>query len=414
MFGVLYNNYMTKKRVVIIGGGFTGVKCALELAKKRRDDIQIRLVSDRANFEYHGALYRLVAGGSPLEVCLPLRDIFAGYNVDIVIDRAAKIDTDNQMVIGKSGSTYGYDYLVLGLGAETNYFGIPGLEDNSLGMKTITDALNLKHHIAETLALCPSQSLSERERNLHFVIVGAGPTGVELAGELAGYVRHLVQEHNLDPALVRIDLVERGERILPKLSEKLGNRVSQRLEKLGVRIMCDTAIESFDGETVMLSGEKVQSPTVVWTAGVRANELVDQLNVEQDRMGRVVVDKHLQVVEHENIFFGGDIAATQFSGMAQTAINDGRYIADCIHRSVTKPGELFKNYQPGEPIYAIPAGPRWAGTQWGRVCFFGRVGWFLRRLVDLIVFVNFLPFGKAWSAFRSHYHVQHQHPNEVC
>ena len=403
---------MMKKRVVILGGGFTGVKCALELAKQKRDDLRIRLVSDRPNFEYHGALYRLATGGSPLEVCLPLREIFEGYQVDVVVDRAREIDCPNTMVRGDSGSTYAYDYLVLGLGAETNYFNIPGLAEHSLGMKTITDAFKLKHHITQTLALCSSQPLQEREKSLRFVIVGAGPTGVELSGELAGYVRHLVGRHGLNPHLVTIDLIERSERILPQLNEGLARRVGEQLQSLGVSVLCNTALESLEGDTVTLSGKVIHSPTVIWTAGVRANHLIDQLGVPQDPSGQVIVNQHLQVDTYDTIFFGGDSAATQFSGMAQTAINDGRYIADCIRRRLDNPEGAFKHYAPGEPIYAIPAGPGWAGAQWGRICFFGRIGWMLRRLADLFVFINLLPFHKAWRAFRHHYHVQHH--QEIC
>lgn len=403
---------MYKKQVLIIGGGFAGVKCALELARRGLDDVHIRLVSDRSNFEYHGALYRLVAGGNPLEVCLPLRDIFEGLDVDVIEDSITTIDTKSREAEGASGSTYAYDYLVLGMGAQTNYFGIPGLEEYSYGMKTIRDALDLKSHIIETLALCPTQGLAERTKSLHFVIVGAGATGVELAGELAGYVRQLVAKHNLDPDLVQIDLVECADRILPKLHPKLARRIHRQLESMGVEIKLETTVDSLNHDEITLSGVVDHSPTVIWTAGVRANELVNQLGVEQDRAGRVIVDEHLQPQGHERIFVAGDMAATAFSGMAQTAIADGRYIADTIARLSQDSEALPKQYQPTDPIYAIPVGPGWAGTQWGRVRFYGKVGWFLRRLVDWVVFINFLPLKQAWGAFRAHYHVQN--PTDVC
>lgn len=388
-----------------------GVKCALELAR-RDNNVRIRLVSDRPNFEYHGALYRLVAGGSPLEVCLPLRDIFDGLDVDVVVDRVTTIDRTNHMVIGASGSTYVYDYLVLGLGAETNYFGIPGLAEHSLGMKTIGDALELKRHITDTLSLCPTKSLPDQQHVLRFVIVGAGATGVELAGELAGYIHHLVRRHDLDPNMVAIDLVERGDRILGNMCEDVSHNIHERLEQLGVNVLCNTSIESLENDQVVLSGETVHSPTVVWTAGVTANKLMNQLDGPQDRMGRIGVNEYLQLPNQEHIFVGGDCAGTEHSGMAQTAIAHGAYIAHTINRLVTNSDTAVPPYQVKKPIYAIPAGPGWAGIEWGRHCFYGRLGWIIRRWLDWKVFRNLLPFSRALGAFRSHY--QSEHPHEIC
>jgi len=399
---------MQKRRILIIGGGFAGVKCALELSLTNTPRTQIRLVTDKQNFEYHGALYRLVAGKSPLEVCLPLRDILDDSRVEIIVDRAVDIDKEGQIVRGESGSTYQYDDLVLALGAETNYFGIPGLEEHAWGMKTIDDALRLKRHITQTLELCPSQNLEEQTRSLNFVIVGAGPTGVELSGELAGYTRQLVSQNGLDPKRVSISLIERADRILPKLNEKLANKVTRQLEHLGVDVQTGKSIESLNDDEVVISGDSRASATVVWTAGVKANSLINSLDLEQDRMGRVLVDEYMNAPGFENIYVAGDVAATPYSGMAQTAINDGRYIADAIHRKIADPEAVKRIYSQSEPIYAVPAGPAWSGTQIGRINVFGRLGWITRRLVDWIVFYNFLPFSKAWAAFNSHYHVQEE------
>ncbi len=397
---------MQKRRIVIIGGGFMGVKCALELSRANLDNTKIRLITDKSNFEYHGALYRLVAGKSPMEVCLPLRDILDESRVEIIIDKAIAIDTKDQYVTGESGSTYNYDDLVLGLGAETNYFGIPGLQENSWGMKTIDDALQLKKHVIQTLQMCPAQDHAERTKALNFVIIGAGPTGVELAGELGGYAKQLIANANLDPNLVNIVLVERSDRILPKLHQKLSKKITKRLQKLGVDVRTSCIVESLENDVVTLSGEPLSSSTVVWTAGVKANALVDQLGAEQDRMGRIKVNQYMNAPGLENVYVGGDIASTQWSGMAQTAINDGVFVANAIRRKITNPDSVARIYSQKEPIYAIPAGPAWSGTQFGKLNFFGRTGWMLRRLVDWVVFINFLPFGKAWAAFRSHYHVQ--------
>lgn len=398
-----------KRRILIIGGGFAGVKCALELSKQDLPNTRIRLVSDRDNFEYHGALYRLVAGRSPLEVCLPLRDILDESKVDIIQDRIVKIDKESRLVTGSSGSTYGYDIVVMALGAETSYLGIPGLEEYAWGMKTINDALRLKNHITETLALCPSQSITHRNSSLHFVVVGAGPTGVEMAGELAGYVRQLVHQHDMDPQLVRVDLVEQSPRVLPNMHHSISKRAARKLEQLGVFIKTNCTVTKLENDILHIDGaadQSIQSPTVIWTAGVRAHYLCDQLEVKQDKKGRVIVDENLRVPGWDNMYITGDSAATTYSGMAQTAIGDGRYVATCIRLQLDDSQTILPDYVSATPIYAIPVGPSWAATQWGQARFYGWMGWKLRRLVDLVVFVNFLPWAKAWKAFTAHYHKQ--------
>jgi len=150
---------MRKHDVLILGGGFAGVMTAKRLSEYRLPNVRIRLVSDRSNFEYHGALYRYAAGHPLMEVCMPLRDIINEDRVEIVTDRVVSIDKEKEMVFGESGSTYRYDTLVIGLGAETNFFGIPGLEEYSFGMKTIDQANELKKHLKQTLHTCVDASL---------------------------------------------------------------------------------------------------------------------------------------------------------------------------------------------------------------------------------------------------------------
>ena len=191
-------------KILILGGGFAGVKCALELQKKNLDNVKITLVSDRPHFEYHGALYRVVAGSSPLEVCVPIREILDFEKIEFVVDRIAKIDPKNFEVCSEQGSCYEYDTLVVGLGSETNYFGIPGLEEHSHGMKTIPDALALKGHIHEVIEACVNGTKADKLCAGNFVVVGGGPTGVELAAELAVYTRKLAKKHGIEPSLMNV------------------------------------------------------------------------------------------------------------------------------------------------------------------------------------------------------------------
>ena len=394
-----YNRCMKVHKVLILGGGFVGVMTAKRLASYNMPNVRIRLISNRWNFEYHGALYRYVAGHSPLEVCIPLRDILDERAVDIVYDTVVSIDKESSVVTGHSGSTYGYDSLVIGLGSETNYFGIPGLADFSFGMKTIAQANHLRDHINKTLRTCIHQDIEVRRNAANIVIVGAGATGVELAGELAIYARNVCHASNLDPEIINIELIEAAPCILPRMSPELSQVTESHIRSLGVNVRKSRAITSIDSEHLEMSDMQMSSPTVIWTAGVKANRLLSQAGFATDRTGRIEVDEYQRAKGFRNIYVGGDAAALSDSGMAQTAIEDGEYFADCIESTIRK--RSLPTNKVTKPIYAIPAGPGWAAVQIGKRIFTGKIGWIIRRYADWKVFRLLLPFGRAWQAFWS-------------
>lgn len=391
----------SEHKVLILGGGFAGIKCALELQKKNLENVKITLVGDRPHFEYHGALYRTVAGSSPLEVCIPVATILDMDKVEFLVERISKIDLEKKQVHDESGSCYAYDTLVIALGAETNYFGIPGLEEHSHGMKTIPDALALKRHIQEVIESCVDGTKADKLCAGNFVVIGGGPTGVEVAGELAVYTKELAREHGLEPSLMSVELIEAGPRILPSLPPKFAKKIANRIRSLGVNFRLNRAIQKSDIENVYLRDMELKTKTVIWTAGVQANHLIKDAGLKVDRLGKAEVTQHMQAVDHEDVYLSGDAAATLYSGMAQTALYDGEYIANTIEAKLKgkEPGHYF----PGRPIYAIPAGPGWAGTKFGPIQVYGKLGWFLRRIVDLVVYRSFLSPRKAYEAFSMHY-----------
>lgn len=399
-------------RVVIVGGGFAGVSCARTLAKKRLPNLNIQLISEKPHFEYHAALYRLVTGSSPLEVCIPLREIFSGKKVEIIEDCAEALDREKKILIGRSGSRYQYDYLVLALGSETNFFNIPGLEKYSYGMKSIAEALRLKQHITETLLSCKRDFTNTVEQicDAHFVVIGAGATGVEMAGQLIVYARAIAKEYGIDPSIVSVELIEGASKILPALPASFTDRVEHHLRGLGVNIFLNRTIEREECEQVFLKDMQLKARTVIWTAGVKANSVYEKFSLSVDRRGKVEVDEHLRLKNDQNVFIAGDGAATTYSGWAQTAMYDGKYIAQIIARYAgmdrAKRVHGLTNmqlpaYQPRPPINAIPVGPDWAGVLWGKHALYGKLGWWLRRLLDLRVFLAILPPRKAWRAFQS-------------
>lgn len=390
-----------EKRIIIIGGGFTGVASALRLSKKKIPNTKIVLLVDRPHFEYHGALYRTVTGSSPLEVCIPLRDIFSGMDVEVLEDKVTSINKTEQIVLGSSGSRYHYDYLVIGVGSVTNFFGIEGLEQYSFGMKTVPEAIRLKQHIIETLLTCKIDFTNKLEQicDAHFIVIGAGATGVELAAEIIVYAKKLATEYGIDPSLVSVDLIEAAPRILPGLPESFTKRIEHHLRGLGVNIFLNRSIEREEYESVYLKDMQMKARTVIWTAGVRANDLYTAMGLQVDKRGKAEVDEYLRAVGETNIFIGGDGANTLHSGMAQTALEHGKYIAEVITALILdKKPPVHREH---DPIYAIPSGPWWAGALWRNFKFYGRSGWAIRRLLDFIVFFNILPLEKALKVFRT-------------
>lgn len=388
-----------KHIVLILGGGFAGISTALNLARKHLNNLRIILISDRPHFEYHGALYRLVAGRSPLEVCIPLREIFKKYNVEVIEDTVKRMDIANNKVYGRQNQDYDFNTLVLGLGSETNYFNIPGLEEHSFGMKTINDALRLKNHIHDVITTCEITDKGEKLCNGNFVVIGGGATGTELAAELAIYTKELAAKHNLEPSLMNVELVEASPRLMGNLPNKFASKIEEKVRSVGVNIHFNRAVLKEEVAGVYLKDMELQASTVIWTAGVKANHLYNEGGLKCDKSGKVLVNQYLQAKGHNNIYVAGDSAITKYSGMAQTALLDGKSIANNIvnqiHKRNLKKATILK------PIYAIPVGPGWAGVIIGPFKLYGKLGWFFRRLVDFIVFKTLLPWGKAITVYRS-------------
>lgn len=376
--------------IVIAGGGFGGVKLALKLANK--DGFKVRLISDKSYFEYHAALYRSATGRSPLEVVIPLADLFGfARNVDIVEDKVVSIDPEEKIIKGVSDCDYHYDKAVLALGNVTQYFNISGLEKYSYGIKGIQDALRLKRHLHE-------QITSTGHADHNYIVVGGGPSGVELAGELPAYIENILEKHHIKNRKFRVDLIEARERLLPNMPPAFSAKIENRLRKLGVNLYLDMAVRGETSSELKLPGEKLASQSVVWTAGVANNPFFgdNKKHFTQGRIGRAKVDKHLQA--RPDVYCIGDCADTPLSGMAQTAIHDADFLAGNLIRH--SKGQPLEEYQPSRPIYAVPVGPKWSAILWGRVRLYGYAGWIIRRLADLRLYLKFLSVRRALSAWR--------------
>ena len=389
-----------RKEIGIIGGGFGGIRAALSLAQKKLPDAHITLISDKSHFEYTPAFYRVVTGRSPLEVCIPITEIIVNKRISFINDRIESAHLQPHTLIGSSGKEYRFDHLVLALGAETSYFGIPGLPNFSYGFKSIQEAQKLKLHIHHLFDSCVVETNpDEKVCLLNFVVVGGGPSGTELAGELSFFLKKLSREYKVDQSLIAIGLMESTERIVPALPESVSLRITDRLRHLGVNIFVNRPMTHEKMEEISVRGLTMKTETVIWTAGVKPNSLYSHIpGLETDKKGRVIVDEFLRVKGFEDVYIIGDGASTLYSGMAQTAISDGASVAENIARQLS--GELPRRRRSRKPYYAIPIGPGWAASSLGSVTFYGRLGLFIRRVADFRYFLTILPLKKALTVFR--------------
>lgn len=378
---------MTKEKVLIVGGGFAGAKAALELADDDRFDVT--LLTENASFRYYPTLYRTATGGKRANSRIPFADIFADKPVSIMLGTAATLDRKAKTVTTTDGAIVPYHTLILALGVITNYFGIPGLEEFSYGIKTTEDAERFKKHLHDQL-------IDDNKPDMNYVVVGGGPTGIELAGTLPSYIKELMKFHGIRHRNIHVDLVESSPRLLPRSPRDVSRLITRRLRHQGVTLHLGKVVQGQTADGLTVSGKPIQSHTVVWTAGVTNNPFFTANGFVMIGRGKVATDIYLQA--EENIFVAGDNANTPYSGMAQTAVLDGAFIADNLKRRAS--GKNFKSYAAKEPWSVIPVGGRWAAATRGGFRAYGIAGWLLREAADLVAFHDYEPWvqaGKQWA-----------------
>jgi len=383
-------------KITIVGGGFGGVKTALELAKNKHN--HVTLISDKEDFQYFPALYGTATGYSHLQSWVPLGTIFANIpNVTVIIDTITKITPAQKTIVGSSGTTYEYDNIVLALGAVTTYFGIKGLDHFAYGIKSEDEIRRLKHHLYQQIA-------EEGALDKHYVIVGGGPTGVELASALGSYIKRLQKHYDVPGRKVHISLVEASPRLLARMNPKTSAKVKKRLEKLGIDVELGKKVESATAEGLMVSGKPLQSHTIIWTSGV-ANNPFFKNNAEHFEFapnGKVIVNDYLRT--KDGVYIIGDNAATPFSGLAQTALHDALFVAKNFKRHQAR--KSLKKYKAVMPPVVVPAGENWAVFEWKFIRLSGWPAGLLRRAADMIGYHDILPLGWALGVWRAQSEVE--------
>jgi NADH dehydrogenase len=323
--------------IVIIGAGFGGLNAARALVRERA---QIIILDRKNHHTFQPLLYQVATAGlSPAEIAAPIRAIFRGdTNVTVLLEEATAFDLERR-VVQTTEQQIPYDYLVVAAGATHAYFGHDEWERWAPGLKTIEDALEIRRRVLLAFELAERQQVArEGAEPLNFVVVGAGPTGVELAGTLAEICRRVLTHEfrSIDPSRARIVLLEGGPRVLPSYPEDLSRSAERQLHALGVEVRTNSMVTGLEAGVVHVGDQRVVAPVILWAAGVAASPLGKKLGVPTDRAGRVLVEPDLSVPGRPEVFVIGDLATLKdkngkpLPGLAPVAIQEGRYVAKTI------------------------------------------------------------------------------------
>ena len=384
---------MVRTKVVIVGAGFGGLAAAKAL---RNTPASVDLI-DRTNHHLFQPLLYQVATSvlTPNQIATPIRSILRNQkNTTVILGEVTGVDKDQKCVFVSDADRQNvpitYDYLILATGASHNYFGHNEFAEYAPGLKSLADAEAARNKILQAFELAEAEEDPARHQDLlTFVLVGAGPTGVEMAGALAILVRTALKSdfRRIDPTSARIVLVDMAPKVLGPFSENLSKAAKQRLEKLGVEIRLGHGVDQIDAEGVVIAGERIPSKTVIWTAGVAPSPAGRWLNVETDRAGRVCIQKDLTVPGHSEIFVVGDTASLDengkpLPGVAQVAMQQGRYAGKLIHNRIVgnPPPPPFSYFDKGSMAVV---GKGFAVLQSGKVQLSGLAAWLTWAAVHL-------------------------------
>jgi len=384
---------MAQTKVVIVGAGFGGLAAAKALRSTPANVILI----DRANHHLFQPLLYQVATSvlAPGQVASPIRGILRRQqNATVLLGEVTGVDKDQKCVFlsdaDRENVPIHYDHLVLATGVTHSYFGHSEFAQYAPGLKTLVDAVAVRNKVLQAFEQAEAEEDPSRHRDLlTFILVGAGPTGVEMSAALAVLVRSTLQSEfrRIDPASARVVLVDMAPRVLPTFSEDLSTAAKERLQKLGVEVRLGHSVDLIDADGIIVAGERIFSKTVIWTAGVAPSPAGKWLNVDSDRAGRVRVQPDLSVPGHPEIFVVGDTASLDqngkpLPGVAQVALQQGRYVGKLIHsRIVGRPTpKPFKYFDKGSMAVV---GKGFAVLQTGKIHLSGFSAWLAWATVHL-------------------------------
>ena len=384
-----------RHHVVVVGAGFGGLDVVNCLSSA---DVNITII-DRRNYHLFQPLLYQVAGASlsTTEIAWPIRHLFRNrQNVQTLMAEVQGVDVDARQIILDNGSTVGYDTLVLATGATHAYFGHDDWEPHAPGLKTLEDATTIRGRILCAFEQAErSTSSAERAALQTFVIIGGGPTGVELAGTIAELAKDTLAHdfRSIDPRTTRVVLIEAGNRLLSVFPETLSEYTRQALEKLGVEVVLGSPVTDCSAEGVIVAGKQLAAKTIVWAAGVQASPAARWLNVKTDRAGRVLVGPDLTVPRHSEIFVIGDTAAAMMPdgkyvpGIAPAAKQQGKYVANLVMQRL-KGKSLDEPFMYKHQGNLATIGRGLAVIDMGHVKLRGAIAWWIWKLAHIYFLIG--------------------------
>jgi NADH dehydrogenase len=395
-------------RVVIVGAGFGGLNAAEALAGA---SVRVTVIDRKNHHTFQPLLYQVATAGlSPGEIAAPIRSILRRHrNVEVLMAEVTGFDLERR-VVQTADQEVPYDSLIVAAGASHAYFGHDEWETLAPGLKTIEDALEIRRRVLLAFELAERHASAGESRDpLNFVVVGAGPTGVELAGTLAEICRHALAHdfRSIDPRLTHIHLVEGGPHVLPAYPEDLSRSALQQLQRLGVEVLTSTVVTQIEPGIICMGETRMKAAVILWAAGVAASPLGKKLGVPGDRAGRVLVEPDLSIPNHPEVFVIGDLAALKdasgkmLPGVAPVAILQGRFVAKLICRQIHREMELART-SPAQPEPAPrPAfhyrdkgnlatiGRAAAVAQFGKIHISGFMAWLAWLFVHILFLIGF-------------------------
>jgi NADH dehydrogenase len=383
-----------RKRVVIIGGGFAGLAAAHAL---RHAEAEVILIDRRNHHIFQPLLYQVATAVlSPAEIAAPIRQMEVKQsNITVLLAEVTAVDVASRTIEASSPGAgvhrIAFDYLVVATGMRPSYFGHDEFARHAPGLKSLNDAETIRAKILGAFEVAATtDDEAERERQMTFVLVGAGPTGVELAGSLAHLMKVTLRGnfHRIDPAKASIILLDGAKRVLPTFAEPVSHKVARRLEKLGVKVLTDVRVETVDEQGVIAGGNRIASATVLWTAGVAASPIPKMLGTKTDRAGRALVDPSLKVVDVPGVFVVGDAASVMQNehpvpGVAQAALQEGRYVGRLIAKEL-KGREVKRPFRYFDKGNMAVVGKNYAVLERGRLRTSGFLTWLAWAFIHIL------------------------------
>jgi NADH dehydrogenase len=375
---------MNKTKIVIVGGGFGGVYTARNLLKLFGDRAEITIINKNNYFLFTPLLHEVATGAlTPQSVVESLREVFRGTPVVNIEDTVTEIDRVNK-IVKTSHSNYSYDYLVISSGAETNYFGIPGAQENSFTLKNLNDAISLRNHIIETFEKASESNCSE---NLSFAIVGAGATGVELAAELAEYVKETLHSYYNNSKIkkedIKISIITNTSQVISVFPEKMRVLAQKSLESRGISVITNTTVSKVEnGQITLADSTTIKAHTIIWVAGVKPS-LSSIKGIDVGQKGRMDTNEFLQNINDPTIFGLGD-ASGNLPMLAQIAVQQAKTVAYNIYAH--KSGLRLNKFETKIKGLLISLGQWNALGNFHGLTLSGPVMWFIWRTVYLFNF----------------------------